>query len=323
MKQPYCLSGIRSSVVLWVGASLLAVATLPGQTTGLRPEEIVQRLTDLRMRPGDYATSLGLSSCGDDGRDRELAAALVGQGEAAAKVLAVALQEVLEGRRGTFNLHWLTDAYATLKGAGSLPLLRRLAADGRFSAHTAALDCSMAISLGLSSWVTLSLPAVSVIRCQGAEPRDGLNQLILAWIHGDKGEVLAALGPNAAAGLETTIGHGTWARFRDELGAADEGSRAAIGYQLMELRPVVVPELRLPGRPDQPSRLDILGALESRVRFANELDADCATVRVEFVVLGHLGGAPSRVLVNSRDLRDILRSISRCASSTARQVGPL
>jgi hypothetical protein len=126
---------------------------------------------------------------------------------------------------------WLLLAYARIKGPAVSSRLRRMIGKPLLREYAVSLDQSLALSLGLTSYVSAfrkrrehqcmdgpsggvvlrSKPCkpassevpIETIRCtRGEEPRDALDKLILAWETGDQLLMGWSLGPQAKSTLD-------------------------------------------------------------------------------------------------------------------------
>ena len=166
----------------------------------------------------------------------------------------------------------------------------------------------IALSLGLTSYVSNSRPLVRHFSCtRGPEPRDALDQLILALERNDRSLLEANLGPNAL---------NAWVSMPSEL-RKGVGANSAMGYRFemtgrwAEPAEIIDDEkdygdISLPENPH----------LESR--FKNSSGIDCARHMVEFIQTQAGGSGPAMYLVDNSDLGDLLGSIASCAATATR-----
>src|SRR6202040_607136 len=202
-----------------------------------------------------------------------------------------------------------------IRGPEALPLTRRMLANPKLEFLQVALDQSSAVSLGITSYVSGIREPLPTLHCDRAdEPRDALDQLILAWERDDRPSLEASLGPAARAALRSLLAGRTWSVMRATLWHGKTNSDA-VGYRF-----------DTPGRWAEPDETleeerpygDIAltsGSPDLETRFKNRLGADCGRSLVRFVNVpvprapGYLG-----YLVDNSKLDDLLRLISHCAN---------
>jgi len=222
------------------------------------------------------------------------------------------------GRESEFSLNsgWLLYAYAKIKGPAAYPRLKRMVGRPNLGFLAYSLDTSIALSLALTSYVdSFRVPAKIV--CRTKEPRDALDQVILAWERNDRRSFEAVLGPSAKVGLRSFLGGRTWTATRVSLWHGRPGGSVAVGYTfesggswaepeetLSEAVPVNTTSVDISKFPVNP---------EIPTAFTNSSGRDCGTYRVEFLSsrdeMGRLA-----YLLNNPDLGDLVRLITSCAA---------
>ena len=93
-----------------------------------------------------------------------------------------------------------------------------------------AADNSIALSLGLTSYVHSGLAPAEII-CRPHEPRDALDQLISAWMRNDRQLLEKSLAQHAKTALTSMLTSRTWSAMRSELWYAKAGANVAVGYR--------------------------------------------------------------------------------------------
>jgi hypothetical protein len=266
-------------------------------------------------------------SCGETLEDREdLAAArsLVKLGSSAVPDIEKALDAMEESGQPsdlTFNAGLILAAYARLKGAAAFPRLRSMVENPRLAFLESALDSSIALSFGLTSYVSFGpstlVPSAPTASCGILEPRHALDQLLLAWEGDSLSLFRSSLGPDALTSLDALLKGGDWADMRDQFRHRRPAGGVAVGYRF-----------GVPGRWSEPAMSieeeSQKGPLADSARpdidavFKNRVGGDCGRLRVKFSRASVVEGVPfpAKYLVNNPDLGDLLRLVAACASET-------
>jgi hypothetical protein len=250
--------------------------------------------------------------------DRAIARSLVNMGVSAIPAIEEAMHSVErqgDESRFSFNSGWLVLAYARIKGEAALPLIRRMIGNPKLDFLQVGLEQAAALSLNITSYVSGSREPLPVLHCsRGEEPRDALDQLILAWERDDRSWLEASLGAGARTALKSLLNAGAWAAIRAQSGHGNSGG-VALGYQFVGPGRWAEPDETLDeGRGYGNVALDT-GDLQFETHFKNSSGADCGTSVVSFVKVptpvapGYLG-----YLVDSSKLDDLLRLIGHCAN---------
>jgi hypothetical protein len=213
-----------------------------------------------------------------------------------------------------FGAKWLLLAYGKIKGEDAFQRLQRLMANARASFIRPALDQSAALALGLTSFVSNSSvpPALRMIDgrvfyCRAQEPRDALNQLIVAWNTNNRQSVESSLGPIAGAAMASLIARRSWDDFRTEIWRDGH----PVGYKF-----------EWPGRwSDAEETLEEDGSNTRRTGdpsiptdFRNSAGGTCGKQVVRFLDRGSVRDGSLVFLINNPDIESLLRTISTCAS---------
>jgi len=243
-----------------------------------------------------------------------VAVSLAALGSAATPAIEEALDSIekegVQSRlyRATF---WLSLAYAKIMGPAAFPRLRRMIENPQLESFHNSLGDSVALSLGLTSYVASSSVLISPSNCYDQEPHHGLDRLILAWERNDQRAVEEGLGPNARAALKSMLSVGGWDALRAELWRGSSRD-AAVGYRF-----------EAPGRWSEPE--ETAGQESPRVGWRDpEIDtvfktgsgADCGRHTVKF--LTQTSPRPAQYLIDNADLRDLLRLVTSCAAETTK-----
>jgi hypothetical protein len=173
------------------------------------PRDLVMFLTCQSDRPGKAPFLMGISSCGSATADYSAAKSLARWGTAAIPDIEAALNSIEQhGESSEFALgaEWLLAAYAQIQGSAAYPRLRRMMRDPALGFLRIDLDGAAAISLGLTSYLSSSREPARMFHClRGPQPRDALDQLILAWQRDDRSWLEGSLGPAARAALDSLL----------------------------------------------------------------------------------------------------------------------
>src|SRR5262249_28332706 len=128
-------------------------------------------------------------SCGLWNADRAAAQSLAKFGTRAATEIEQALDSIeRRGRSSEFAVSagWLLIAYARIKGPAAFSRLREMRSNPGLRFLALSLDESAALSLGVTSYVSSFREPLPVTHCdRESDPRDGLDQFILAWERND------------------------------------------------------------------------------------------------------------------------------------------
>jgi len=164
------------------------------------------------------------------------------------------------------------------------------------------LDGAIALSLSLTSYVSGSQVPSRIFRCsRRGEPRDALDQLILAWERDDCRWLQGSLGPRASAALDSLLRGRTWADLRADLWHGAPGGDVAVGYRFDASDWWSRPEDTL-GKEREYVALAHPESPDFETRFRDASGGDCGKHRVKFLKdpYGRRAGRPD---VRSGQLR--------------------
>lgn len=306
----------RTSMVLRTVALFVATASvLPTATQGQPPAAKARALIDFltyqsedrRGKPIVYTSGLGHA-------DRDATRALVLLGREATPELERALdfieQEAPEARAfvGAENL---LAAYARIEGGAAKLRLLRMMENPRLIEIRINLDDAIALSMGLTSYVSDARPLESTISSgRDGEPRDPLDQVIMALAAGNRPLLESALGETgrlALVALKSSI-----PKFHRPFGSAS----VAVGYRFdggghwAEPKVTVDPK-NTSGHPLLTSQTEF----RLNTVFTDRFGANCGKQEVAFAVLPRSATEPHvRYLVDDPNLGEILETIARCAA---------
>ena len=306
----------KTGICLWLLVTIAGVGTVSAQQE--LPRELVRFIT----RQGYRSTILDL--CRDEGKDRTAARLLTDlQSEPlppSEKPLALSeIEKALdsvgqEGEKSRFatDFGWLLFAYARIKGKEAYTRLSVMSADPKLADAGIDFDGSIALSLGITSYVSSNRgPMNLVFLCRAQEPRDTMDQFILGWEKGDPKLFEGTLGPNSRGFLTSLAANKTWEQLRREYLGPQSGGKIAVGYQF-----------EIPGRWSEPEetleekRTDFPYNYQNphlRTLFKTGSGRDCGQFEVTFLRVRKAGGESLNYAVDQPDLEDLLRVISTCA----------
>jgi len=302
---------------------LALVGLLPtiamGQTHEVSSEDLIGFLTYQSGRPGRALVLAGISGCGHFQENRAAAKSLVRLGDSAIPQVERALDSLEntgEGSEYVLGAEWLLDAYAEIGGPAAFVRLRKMASNPNLAFIRLRLDGAIALSLSLTSYVSGSQVPSRIFRCsRRGEPRDALDQLILAWERDDCRWLQGSLGPRASAALDSLLRGRTWADLRADLWHGAPGGDVAVGYRFDASDWWSRPEDTL-GKEREYVALAHPESPDFETRFRDASGGDCGKHRVKFLKTP-MGAGPGDLMyvVDNSDLEELLRLISSCAAA--------
>jgi hypothetical protein len=208
-------------------------------------------------------------------------------------------------------------AYAASQGKAAYPRLSRMIRNPRLHSVQSALDNAVAISLGLTSYVDDLRRPWGLLLCREQEPRDALDDVIIAWENGDRNSLGESLGPDANSALTALLRGTTWAAVRARLWHANTRG-IAVGYRFEIADPWAQPygtlDSEVAGQGIDPGR-SLPDSAEIDTSFTNASGSDCGRRLVKFVRVQYPGiSGRSKYVVENDDLSDLLGVIGTCAA---------
>ena len=299
--------------------AVFVVTTGTAEAQGDSPGGIIRFLTYQTDRPGRLAVEMGLFGCGVSADDRAAEASLVRLGDAAVPELEKSLASLEEsGESSAFALNsgWLPIAYAKIEGRSARGRLLELERRPQLAFLQPSLHRALSISLSLTSYVTSSSPPERRFLCRDGQPRDALDQLILAWLHNDRASLEASLSTRSRVVLHTLEDHRGWDGMRAQLQQTEPRNGVAVGYRFS-----ADPSWSLPD--------DILEQSESSGRVPQHLEnpvietvfvrgtgVECGHWRMKFVSTREdPASLRMNYFVDETDIEGLLRLLSSCAAS--------
>jgi hypothetical protein len=308
------------SVVLpfWL---LIAALVTNAQEERQIPSDLIRRLTNQVGRTPGPIGQLGIFTCGsyyaESGENRVLARALVSLGAASIPHLDAAFDAIEDrGLRSPFaeNAVWMFFAYAKIEGTSAYARLRNMASDPKLVSLQAGLDASIALSLGLTSYVSDSRKMSSGVVCRNEQPRDALDRLFLAWEKDDRRSFEAQLGPSARAALKALLNGTTWAEVRTDYWRGKRAHGIALKYRVDTPGPWSEPPETLEDKvegiaatPAQPAEFRL------NVHLRSGPGVECGDRAVVFVRTASGETSIGRYLIDNSDIASLLRAMTTCA----------
>lgn len=343
------------TVALLLGSKAFAQA--PPAT----PAELVKYLTYQSDRPNAHGATKGqfmAFSCGpflgEARDDRALTNRLVAVGDPALPAIDDALDSFeANGEKSPFasKAEWLLLAYAQIKGPSASTRLRRMIGKPILKDYAPSLDKSVALSLNLTSYVSSfrklnehqckvddtdavtqssrtckptsrEIPIRS-IRCdRGNEPRDVLDQLILASETGDRLLLGWGLGPQAKSALRQLS-----SKIPTAMGARGSDP-PAMGYRFTVAGRWSEPDETLKEKKQPTIIPGDAASFELDTILYNRFGSKCETLRIVFTRIPETGWrnekgkpvpGPTEYLIDNSNLVDLLRVTVRCATDTVNE----
>jgi hypothetical protein len=218
-----------------------------------------------------------------------------------------------KGSQSGFDMHWLFFAYARILGPAAAPHLLRMTANPKLADARRSLDDALALSLGLTSYVSAAGGKSPSLICRPGLPRDALDKLVVSLGLGDLAGLQKSLGPEAREALDREVQARSWETLRHEIWHLRPGVDYAVGYRFEMDGPWSEPEETL----EQP-RLEYrtppltAGGFSFETQFTDRAGKDCVRYKVDFTVNDPL--IPRVYLIDNTDIEDLLRAIGRCAA---------
>jgi hypothetical protein len=291
------------------------------QTPEQSPFGLIKFLTYQSDRP--LSAQMGLGGCGSVDVKEEQGAAkrLAEWGASALPDLEDAIDSIERtGQRSRFasGARWLLLAYAEINGPAAFPRFRRLSKQQAFL--DVALDQAAAVSLSITSYLSPQRVPTRRFLCRRQQPRDGLDQLIVAWQRDDRRLLEASLGPSARGALNSLLQGKTWEELRAALWKGEPGE--GIGYRFDTSGQWSQPEGELKDQKREENPTPERSNTDLDTLFKNGSGVDCGRHRVTFSSspvsdesMSQIIGPFSTIyLVDSSDLGDLLSLIASCAT---------
>jgi hypothetical protein len=207
-----------------------------GQLGTKSASELIASLTSAERRHGT-SPIIGVATCGvtqEVLRERAVARELGSRGKAAVPELDRVLESIeRDGEDSPFFNGWFLFAYARAQGPAAAPTLMRLIRNPKLDSLQISLDRAIALSLGLTSYVSSGREGGPLIICRREEPKDALDEFILALQRGDRTELESSLGPEARMALDRVVEGKSWEATRQELWHATPAGQSGVATCLI------------------------------------------------------------------------------------------
>jgi hypothetical protein len=270
---------MRLMVAICMVSFSLAYSQIPAR----HPRELIDFLNHKEYARPDSVARIGLFTCGQLNADHKAAEELVAHGE---KAIPEIEREFRENSFRTPGSFWLQTVYARLRGRAAYPDLFQIALDSRRDRDSRSNDTAIAMTLGITPFVSSRHATGRVFRCAGSEePHYALDRLIAGWLQMDRDAVLSALAPETKAEFERRVPAGTWLGWAHNIWQVNPPEWTAVAYQVGSV-------VQLKSYDGQP----------------------CDGVRARFVPrTPDEGGRYLAYAIETEDLSALLKSVSACA----------
>jgi hypothetical protein len=246
-------------------------------------------------------------------RERSIARELASRGEAAVPELDRVLGSIeADGEDSPFfdTSGWFLLAYARAQGSASVSRLIRMIRSPKLDSLHISLDRAIALSLGLTSYVSSGREGGQMIICRRQEPKDALDEFLLALERGDRSDLESSIGPQARTALDRALEGKSWEAAHKELWHSPPGGQGAVGY-LFDIRGRwSEPEETLEDYRNDGDDPLIEAEVALDTQFKTSSGKDCAKYLVRFKKVSQFGRA--KYLVDNIDLRSFIGSVGAC-----------
>jgi hypothetical protein len=262
-----------------------------------------------------------LFTCGLERSERAAARTLADLGDSALPEIERALDLIEKDQQQSkfaIGAPWLLAAYARVLGTRAYPRLRRMMNNPDLSLIRLNLDYSVALSLGLTSYVSGHRPSGEVFHCtRHEEPRDALDELIIAWESNSRPALENRLGPHAKAALAARLRARTWEAIRTDVWRSQADEPLAVGYQFQISGRWAEPEETLEQQRNWGEAEFLLERQEFRLYtfFKDRFGKDCGAHYVRFAKVAMRGDSESPAyVIDNPDLGALLDVIASCSA---------
>jgi hypothetical protein len=273
-------------------------------------------LTSTEQRQNTNRAQIGVFSCGitqEVLRERSVARELASRGKTAVPELDRVLGSIeRDGEDSPFfdRSGWFLFAYARAQGPLSVSRLVRMFGSPKLDSLHISLDRAIALSLGLTSYVSSDRESGQMIICRRHEPKDALDEFLLALERGDRSELESSLGPEARMALDHLLERKSWEAVHQELWPTSPSGQSGVGY-LFDIRGRwSEPEETLEENRDEGDDPLTEPEVALETQFKTSSGKDCAKDVVRFHKGSELGRP--KYLVDNTKLGDLISSISIC-----------
>lgn len=253
--------------------------------------------------------------------DRAIADSLVELRDSATPAIEEAFNAIPDPQ-GQFSpsFRWLLFAYAQIRGRAAYVRLRAMVDNPNLRSLRGDLDQSVALALGLTSYVSASRVAYEFICCRAEEPRHSLDRLILAWMQSNRSKVKEELGPDGQRSFASLLSQRSWVTLLTETWGNESHAGAGVGFRFDLSDDWAKPEETLDPVIHQRRHAVNLAAWPANPTistvFVNGSGKLCAERNVIFLRTPRFPGAAIPVykyVVDEGDMSGLLQTIATCA----------
>jgi hypothetical protein len=309
----------RRSAALFAILASLPVGTMNGQTESESPSALVRSLSKERPKGQPIIAIFRCGLINGPLRERQTAGELVQLGRAALPGLERALDSVeKKGWQSDLyeNARWLFFAYARILGSAAAPRLLRMRKNPKLADARRSIDDALALSLGLTSYVSgMDGPSPS-LGCRGEQPRDALDQMVESLERGNLAGLQKVLGPDAREALDHALEARSWETLLGKTWSLQPDVDYALGFRFEMQGPWSEPEETLE-QPREEYKGPLLAAdkFSIETQFTDSAGKDCGRHKVDFLT----AKAPPNLIqdiyrIDNADIESLLRTIGRCAA---------
>jgi hypothetical protein len=306
--------------VSFVWLIICAVALFPQRTSGQIRDKLSSALIESLVSSHERQQSQGLRlfSCGEapvlEPR-REIARALADRGAPALPGLEFVLSSLeRQGAKSRYFpvAEWLVLAYAKAAGPAAEARLREALTNPRLAPLALSLDNAIALSLGLTSYVSYIPERGDFLICRRREPRDALSRLILSLEQDDILGFESILSTRTRNVLSEALQVTPWESLRAQRWNAPLKTTTAVGYVFdVPGRWSEPEETLLGGGSSYDKSLVASSEFQLVASFKRGDGTDCGKRHLGFL-RGEDGGMPSYLLDDS-DILGLIATLGSCA----------
>jgi hypothetical protein len=304
---------ITASVVN-LGAFQRTTSPETQSASAAKAADLVQSLLHPRYDPAVLTKNFGR----EPAVDRAIAKALVALNDSALPDIEEAFNSI-PAKREEFSpsFRWLLFAYAQIRGKAACGRLRVMVENPTLRFLRGDLDQSLAIALGLTSYVSASRVADEFICCRD-EPRHSLDRLILAWMQGNRSQIEEELGPTAHSAFTSLLSKQTWITLLREMWGGEPHANAGVGFRFDRSDDWVKPEETLDSDLQARRRRVNLDDWPANPKIATQfVDGSGKTCRKRDVTFQRVpkfaGSLWTKYVIDEADMPGLLRTIATCA----------
>jgi hypothetical protein len=279
--------------------------------------ELIRLLSD--NRPNEESPNeIHMFTCGEtdeDRRDRALARQLALLESANSGQLDEVLGSIEKSGQGSAffkNTGWFSLAYASARGPAAVPRLRSMIQNPKLATFRVGLDRAVALSLGITSYISSLREGEPTTICRRGEPRDALDKLIASLERNDRSELESGLGPSALSSLNEMLVKKSWSMLYRDVWHTTRGLQSAVGYLFDDVSgrwaepEETLDETRGYGKAPLSAE-----AVTLNTKFTTARGRECGSYAVEFQKIKEPPGLVS-YRINNSNLEGLLRLVNAC-----------